>query len=390
MVEKNNKSGKLVAAFTGIVVFAVLVSVLVCVAVSKFKTERTEFEIVPPASGAGVGYYRHAYEDLNEDEKKVYSVVLSQAYAQVERIEIPALGTGELDNIFSALAYDNPDLFNLGTDCKAYVEGDKTFFEVEYAISYEEYKPMLESVNKVTAGIVARAKKYSTDYEKEKYVHDYIINNCSYAEPSESQMANTVYGCLVEGRASCEGYSRAFQYIMSALDIDNCLITGESADDGVNYVNHMWNYVILDGYGYFVDLTWDDPRTETDVLVHTYFNVTTADILLTHRNIKQIIPLCDSRGYNYYVYEDIYFEFGAGAAFADRVISEVNNALRIKSGCVELRFKDSETMALAKKSLFEDGVIYEIYRNAGLVQGDDTAQVYFIDNENLNTICLFL
>lgn len=389
MAEQNKKNGIIVAVCV-VITFAFILSAIISVAVFKLSKGPAEFEITPPLSGDGVGYYRHAYEALNEDEKKVYSVVLPQLYSQSVRVEIPPMGEGNLNNILMALAYDNPDLFNLGTDCKVYAEGEKTFFEIDYIISYGEYELMLDKVNKLTAEIVARAEKYSTEYEKEKYVHDYIVNHCAYADPSESTMANTVYGCLVEGRASCEGYSRAFQHILSALNIDNRLVTGESADDGVDYVNHMWNYVMLDGCGYFVDVTWDDPRSESNVLVHTYFNVTTEDILLTHRNIQQNIPLCNSIEHNYYVYESLYLDTGAGDYFENVVVAAVDSALRKDAKCFELRFKDSQAMALAKQTLFETGVIYEIYRDAGLVESTDTAQVYFIDNENLNTMCMFL
>lgn len=390
MRNKNKKKGRIIAVFAGVVAFALFTSVLVSLAVYNVTMRPAEFEFVPPTSGDGVGYYRHAYDDLNEDEKKVYSVILRQVYSQPERIEIPSLGNGNLENIFQALSFDNPDLFNLGTDCKVYAEGQKTYFETDYKLGYEEYRAMLEEVNGIAAAIVSEASSYSSVYEKEKYVHDYIINHCSYVEPENSKTANTVYGCLVEGRASCEGYSRAFQYILSALNIDNRLVTGESADDGVNYVNHMWNYVILDGSGYFVDLTWDDPRTEGNVLRHTYFNVTTEEILLKHRNIQQSLPLCNDTKYNYFVYENLYLDVGAGDDFATFVSNAVNSSVQANSAYVEMRFSDSTVMQQAKETLFNTGVIYEVYKNAGLVDGSTAAQVYYSSDEQMNTLCLFL
>lgn len=372
-----------------VVVFGVAFSGIVISAIYNTILKPTEFNIVIPASGEGTGYYRHAYNELNENEKQIYSVILQNIYTQPERIEIPQLTDGNLTTVFEALSYDNPDLFNLGLNCKVYTEGYKTYFETDYILDSADYSQKLQEAKDIASVIIDGASIYTSPYEKEKYVHDYIINHCSYAEPEESAMANNMYGCLVEGRASCEGYSRAFQYILGALNIDNRIVTGESADDGVNFVNHMWNYVVLEGSGYFVDLTWDDPRSEGSVLRHSYFNVTTNDILLKHRNIKQNLPLCTDTKYNYFVYENVFFNVGSGDVFESMVSNAVYTAIQRQYKCVELRFSDKAVMEQAKNSLFNTGVIYGIYNEVGLVLNADSAQVYYSSDDRMNTICLF-
>lgn len=384
-----SRKGLFVAVTVAVVFFSVVVSGIVINAVYNSLLKPADFVFTEPASGDGTGYYRHAYADLNENEKKVYSVVLQNIYTQPERIEIPELSDADLTVVFAALSYDNPDLFNLGVNCKVYTEGYKTYFETDYSMSYDNYLKKLQEAKDIASVIIDGASVYTSPYEQEKYVHDYIINHCTYAEPAESAMANNMYGCLVEGRASCEGYSRAFQYILSALNIDNRTVTGESADDGVNFINHMWNYVVIEDSGYFVDLTWDDPRSESSVLRHTYFNVTTADILLKHRNIQQNLPLCTNTKYNYFVYENALLNVGSGEQFESAVSNAVYTAVQRGYGCVELRFSDAAVAEQAKNTLFNTGVIYAVYNEIGLVGSADNATVYYSTDDQMNTICVF-
>lgn len=384
-----SKKGVFAAIIAVVVVFAVVISGILVSAIYNSFLKPTEFNFVLPASGDGTGYYRHAYEELTENEKNVYSVILQSIYTQPERIEIPELTDGDLTSVFEALSYDNPDLFSLGLNCKIYTEGYKTYFETDYTLDYADYSQKLQEAKDIASVIIDGASVYTSPYEKEKYVHDYIINHCSYVEPTESAMANNIYGCLVEGRASCEGYSRAFQYVLSALNIDNRIVTGESADDGVNFINHMWNYVVLEGSGYFVDLTWDDPRAEGSVLRHNYFNVTTNDILIKHRNIKQNLPLCTNTKYNYFVYENVFFNIGSGEVFESMVSNAVYTAIQRQYKCVELRFSDKAVMEQAKNTLFNTGIIYGIYNEVGLVLDANDAKVYYSSDDRMNTICLF-
>ncbi len=384
---KKNKAISLIIA--AIAVIAIVTVSLVYGVYSAFLKPDDFNNYVIPVSGSGSGYFRHCYEELNENEKKLYSIVLPQLYEHSEKIEVPKLTDGDLSAVLSALSYDNPDLFNMGINCKIYKSGYKHFFEAEYSMGKQEYKSQLQQVEQIVQAIVEGAAEYTDVYEKEKYVHDYIINHCSYAEVSQSANANTVYGCLVEGKASCEGYSRAFQFILNKLDIDNRIITGEGATDGVNYNAHMWNYVYLGGKGYFVDVTWDDPKGDVPVLNHTYFNVNTNDILLKHRSIGQEVPLSTDTEYNYFVRESLYLEIGSGDAFENAVSNAVHTARYKNQNAVELRFPNGAVAAQARNSLFNSGVIYNIYTEAGVFITSGSGQVYYMADDSMNTICIF-
>jgi len=156
----------------------------------------------------------------------------------------------------------------------------------------------------------------------------------------------------------------------------------------VNYIGHMWNYVIIDGDGYFTDVTWDDPKGEAQTLRHTYFNVDTEDILLEHR-IEQTVPFVTENENNYLTRENAYLDVGAGEDFELQVTNAVHKALQRGYKSVELRFADADVAAQAKATLLDDGVIYNVYKDADLLNTLDGATVFYSREENMNIICFF-
>ncbi len=383
------KKSKVVGLIAGVVALSLVVTGLIISVLYNVALKPSDFNNVIPTSGEGTGYFRYCYNELNDNEKQVYGVILQSIYNQPKKIEIPELNNGELAKIFQALSLDNPDLFNLGLKSRIYKSGFKTYFEPEYSVDYDTYKKQLKEADDIASVIINEAAQFTSVYEKEKYVHDYIINHCSYTEPTESTSANSIYGCLVEGKASCEGYSRTFQYIMNKMGIDNRLVTGEGADDGVNFVRHMWNYVVIDGSGYFVDLTWDDPKSQDSVLRHTYFNLTTDEILIKHRNIEQNIPLCTDTTYNFFVYEGLCFSVGAGDMFESAVYNALLTSMEKQYKCVELKFTSAPVMAQSVNSLFNEGVIHRTFREVGLGSNGDSTQVYYSTDDQMKVICIY-
>ena len=63
------------------------------------------------------------------------------------------------------------------------------------------------------------------DYEKELAVHDYIVGCASYDETHLNALgiglpnSDNPYGCLINGKAICSGYSTTFQLFMDMLEI---------------------------------------------------------------------------------------------------------------------------------------------------------------------------
>ena len=60
-------------------------------------------------------------------------------------------------------------------------------------------------------------------------------------------------------KSVCEGYARAFKYILDDLGIPCIIVCGVGTNTNGDTEKHAWNYVYLNNNWYAVDVTWDDP-----------------------------------------------------------------------------------------------------------------------------------
>jgi hypothetical protein len=104
-------------------------------------------------------------------------------------------------------------------------------------------------------------KRYITagmsDLDKERVVHDWILLNTIYDDKGGAKTENNeyaAYGAIIEGRAVCDGFSKAFKAFMDKLGIECEITYGPS---------HSWNKVKIGGVWYEVDLTFDN-RDDVD------------------------------------------------------------------------------------------------------------------------------
>lgn len=108
-----------------------------------------------------------------------------------------------------------------------------------------------------------------TAYEQLAQVNRWLTEHNEYNTSADLySLPNAPHECLsaLEGRIGtqgpvCDGYSRAFQVLCTALDIPCVLVDGyarSSAEHEGEF--HMWNSVRMpDGQWYGVDVTWNDP-----------------------------------------------------------------------------------------------------------------------------------
>lgn len=118
------------------------------------------------------------------------------------------------------------------------------------------------------------AGEYETDVEKLLVIHDKMVYDCIYdervlSEETVNDAPDSVYyalGVFRDKLAVCQGYSQALYMIAKELgiELDFCVS---------NEIDHMWNYVKLDGKWYHMDMTNDDPEDAYGRAKHTYFLV---------------------------------------------------------------------------------------------------------------------
>lgn len=181
----------------------------------------------------------------------------------------------QYQSAIEALVYENPDMFYIDVT-KMYINIEKTtkitgttynvFIDNGNEICYltdgfyakediETYEKQIEIVkNQIMLDLEGK-----NDYQKIKYVHDYLIDTIEYESDLSQNNAYDIYGALILKRCVCEGYAKAFQYIMNEVGIENAIVIGTATNSKNQTENHAWNYVKLNEQWYAVDVTWDDP-----------------------------------------------------------------------------------------------------------------------------------
>ena len=234
---------------------------------------------------------RHLFEQLDDTAKAIY-IKLYQNKENLKtgtyKIEfgnafqtllVQEKGDEELrkqyQSAIEALVYENPDIFYIDVT-KMYINIEKitkitgvrynVFIDNGNEISYfadgfytkedvEEYEEQIEQIkNKIMSNIQDK-----NDYQKIKIIHDYLIDTIQYESNLTKNHIYDIYGAMVNKRCVCEGYAKAFQYLMNEIGIENTIIIGTGTNSRGETENHAWNYVKLDGNWYAIDVTWDDP-----------------------------------------------------------------------------------------------------------------------------------
>lgn len=236
-----------------------------------------------------------------------------------ESIEIHGYTSDEATEIYNAFVLNHPEYFWLSRSYTYYPADDGAKIAISYPLDIEKLRVMKKDLDAKVEEIVSAAKTYVGDYERALFVHDYIIENCTYAidmfdtvmdaDVTEFFAENTAYGCLLEGSALCGGYAGAYLIIMKKLDQECMVVSGTSTDTNIS---HGWNIVKMDGDYYHVDVTWDDPVTKSESNhsnSYTYFGITTAEALETRTiDDAEEVPSCTATRDNYFVHEGYYLE----------------------------------------------------------------------------------
>lgn len=245
-------------------------------------------------------------------------------------------------------------------------------FNLDVISTAEEGWALTDQLNNKLAEVVA-GMPVGTEYERIKYLHDYLVFNCTYSE--DASLPFTAYGALVEQKATCQGYADAMHLLLNRAGFETvyCIGIGNS-----ELVTHKWNYVKLsDGQWYIIDPTWSDPANKDDpnYICYDYFLISDEVLLMDHQQKNESIfyttPTATSMDMSYHVQEGYYcttFDEAYAAA-------EKQAALCVQNGTkyIYLRMSDPEVFTEVRNGLLkksEGGKIGEILEKA--VEGTDS------------------
>lgn len=308
--------------------------------------------------------YKIYYDQLAPIEKQAYNMIMDKIYDMPEKILVPDLNENELDNVFEAILSDNPDLFFLGRRCSVRAVLWNNFFQAEYIISKEEYLQQKAELERKTKEIIATLPRDS-EYNTELAIHDYIVKHTDYKIEERQYVYSSSYGCLVNGIAACEGYSKAAKLLMDEVGIKSYLISGTAVTSQEEGGNHMWNIVEIDGKYYHLDCTWDDPITDknTRTIQHTYFNVSDNVIKKSHSNFSLNLD-CSSSGANYYEKNGLIFS-DYSSSDEDKLADTLYKQYYAGVKEIQIGFGSKDSFDEAKNQLIDEGRIYKVLNKKG-------------------------
>ena len=148
--------------------------------------------------------------------------------------------------------------------------GKSVLIDIEF--SEEERKIFSENVD----NILNNMPENLSILGKYKYLSDSLCEICDYAH-EELEKENTtkqknsrihsMIGCLVDGRAVCDGYAWAYYYLCLKEGLFCNFIDGhpKELDSG-----HAFNYISLGNEYYFVDVTWADEENNDSYFAFFY------------------------------------------------------------------------------------------------------------------------
>lgn len=285
------------------------------------------------------------YNSLNSKQRKLYKVFYAAAEQMpdgfIKLCEDYADVTRDIHLAYTAMLNDNTEIFWMpNTYLIGTIKGSTNTINIAFnhtekdnSVSYtvsrkERDQKRKELENKVDEALEL-VSGLDDQYKIEKIFNDYICANTSY--DTNAYLSGTSYGCLVGGKALCEGYSRAFKLLCNEAGIECDLISGISQGEG-----HMWNSVNIDGIHNFVDVTWNDTSEE---LLYLYFNITGEQLLYDHSFSPVFTSLsgekiCSGESFNfferdatftgntYFAKNDLVLNYG----YEDKIVSSLREA----------------------------------------------------------------
>ncbi len=159
------------------------------------------------------------------------------------------------------------------------------------SVKNELIKTDLIEILAVIDDVVSDTLAYNTEYERYKYIHDWLVLNNEYEQTSD--LSHTPVSALLpdKGGAVCEAYAEAFLVLALKANLNAVFVTGMARSDLSSFELHAWNNVKLGSYWYLVDVTWDDPVGAPEGFIgYTYFLVPNINEVYRTIDPSNIIP----------------------------------------------------------------------------------------------------
>lgn len=246
------------------------------------------------------------YGRMPKDKQNTYRAMLAGLMDLSDEILLPQVPTTDgnwLYDVFFQLRLDHPEIFwAVGFKYRHYKDSPNLILIPEYIFDKNKIREHKKALHARVEKLVRPAAKFS-EWDKEKYVHDFICENIRY-DKLKKTYSHEIIGPLGHGVGVCEGIAKSVKILCDALGVW-CVIAicGNNPEKGIKY-RHTWNIVRINGQYYHLDATLDNTlgRNEDDSVSirYDYFNLDDKNIFRDHEPLIAPAPACPDGSHSYY------------------------------------------------------------------------------------------
>lgn len=288
--------------------FETIISEIVDIPISNKDNDEIIINTDVPTQNPALQISNYYYQQLDETSKTIYNTLeINIANLKKDNYIIDFstsfndllqenTGKYKLNKAFQsaldAFFYDHPELFyiditKISLNIKCTSIGSSNTYTVQIVPrdnknyldstfnSEHDANVAINKVQNIRNEIINEASAENDIYNKLKKVHDILVNSIEYDTTLNKNNIHDIYGAFINNETVCEGYAKAFKYILDDLNIECILVIGNATNSSDETEAHMWNYVKINDSWYGVDVTWDDPiiigESMINNLRHDYF-----------------------------------------------------------------------------------------------------------------------
>ncbi len=304
-------------------------------------------------------YFNNLDSSFNEIYRELYSRLSSgedsgTLYARVDQ--------DTFWTAYRSVLADHPELFwvdsEVQTESMGFSAPKVTGYQITASVPEEMRDQTRAELESAADRCIDSIDPSAADYGKIKAVYEYLINTVQYDDQAEDSQC--VQSALLNRKAVCAGYAKAFQYILHRMGYFCTFISGMTKAGG----RHAWNIVRLGDRYYHVDVTWGDPVFAgsqgdggTSAINYMYLCCTDDEIYQTHIPDDIIaLPACTDESYDYYRQSGTYYE----TFDYDTVYNALMDSVWSGRTSISMKFGSREAFAQALAAVRED----HIYKDA--------------------------
>ena len=250
-------------------------------------------------------YFHYKSLLTNSNEIDVYNTINEMLGSVSDTASIENINSEEtLSKIFNYVLLDHPEYFHyLDFNYAQNTYGDIISISITYHSDFntpEKVKDALNLIAAETSEILYKANSLENDYLKVKLIYDYLNKNFAISTTVHS---DTIYGGFIENKASSNGFSEVFCYLLNKQGFKTIVIKDNLSSE--------WAMVKLDDEWYHFDPYAEKNLQNTDYQTYNFFSITTEQISLKHTitsDLLSILPLATATEYNYFIKNNLYID----------------------------------------------------------------------------------